>query len=335
MTEEIWNDIPDLPGFKISNLARVQSLAGEIFESSNDTTMHIKVGEYADIRVDYPMCMATTFHGKRPTGHRLAYRDGNRANVTADNLYWYKPVCRTLRLSTGKRLLGACIPVDVLNAEGTLQRTVPSLREAARLIGSTAPTISKLIQTGRALSGFKFKYSDCADIPYDMTISLETWASIPDTKYKVSDHFRIKSPTGTILKPATVGKSTVSYVIPGESSFRINAVKTALRLFRDFDPDAQTAISPPNFTLGLSSVHDFFIQDGLGTVQTFRAVEKASKVTDPDDQLVPVEVSTEALERYDRIMKGILNYRGGIQMDASKCLGPITMPKSAESIVVC
>ena len=89
--EEVWKDVKDFPGYKVSSLGRIRGPL-KIFGMKPDKDGYVRVslwkgGKQYTKTVHLIVC--TTFHGEKPSPELLAlHRDDIKHNNTPGNLYW-------------------------------------------------------------------------------------------------------------------------------------------------------------------------------------------------------------------------------------------------------
>lgn len=112
MDLEEWKDIPGYNGeYQVSNLGRIKSwlkrakggvgLIGKI-KSINTTSMKYPIVSLKGVNILVANIVADSFLPPRPTGMRLAYKDEDRFNCKAENLYWKDYTAERRRMLTGQ-----------------------------------------------------------------------------------------------------------------------------------------------------------------------------------------------------------------------------------------
>jgi hypothetical protein len=92
MTEE-WKEIAGVPGYSVSDQGRIRNdKTGCVLKPhrSAGNTMQVPVRPHRKpVIVTLPRAVALAFIGPPPHPlNRVAYRDGDKSNVRADNLFW-------------------------------------------------------------------------------------------------------------------------------------------------------------------------------------------------------------------------------------------------------
>lgn len=90
---ELWQVIPDFPAFEVSNLGRVRRGGRTLCAWRKDNSWQIRLrNPQGRGRSQYVAnLVAKAFLPPRPPGLALCYRDFDRLNVTAANLFWGSP----------------------------------------------------------------------------------------------------------------------------------------------------------------------------------------------------------------------------------------------------
>jgi len=92
---EVWKDIPSIPGYYASNLGRIKCdiqgkykgvriLKQRVTSASGYPRISIKYGR----KVCVHSLVAEAFHGSRPEGMLCRHLNGNKLDNTPDNLCW-------------------------------------------------------------------------------------------------------------------------------------------------------------------------------------------------------------------------------------------------------
>jgi hypothetical protein len=85
---EVWRPIETHPGYLVSSFARVahqkRGLA-RLWQKPDQAVLYVSIGGH---NLVVHKLVAAAFLGEKPAGHRLGWRDGDRANCVAWNLEW-------------------------------------------------------------------------------------------------------------------------------------------------------------------------------------------------------------------------------------------------------
>ena len=167
---EIWKDVPDFKGYKVSNLGRVKSLnyKGTGKERILNQTMnksgymHVplcKGGKPKCCRVHRLVAMAFV-----PNPNHLPevnHIDEDKTNNRADNLEWCDRLYNT-RYGTGIQRARAQLakPVEQLTMDGVFVRRWESTREAERNGYNSSAICACCKGKKRSYKGFRWEYAE-------------------------------------------------------------------------------------------------------------------------------------------------------------------------------
>ncbi len=89
---EQWRDVPDLTGYRASNLGRIEGPRGLMTPVRRGDYLSVMCGSRTDgtrKRRDIQRLVCAAWHGRPPSRyHQAAHGDGNPENNTASNLRW-------------------------------------------------------------------------------------------------------------------------------------------------------------------------------------------------------------------------------------------------------
>lgn len=213
-TQEQWKEIPEYPGYAVSNLGRVRLKRGTITPGSADRNGYLRV-TFSHEKVKHfwvHRLVATAFipnpEGKSEVNH-LGEKTDNRAcmlewvtnkeNVAHANAnITVKPVRRVHR-----------IDID----SGEIIETYAKISDVTA-DGFSPVQVSACIPKGHKHGGYRWEYADLK--PTDIVIPNEQWVRLEDSiypeaahfaSYEVSDYGRVRQRQG---KLRTLNKGTVS-----------------------------------------------------------------------------------------------------------------------------
>jgi len=181
--EEIWKAIEELEGYQVSNLGRIRSVDRIIYAvnrwgdvkprryKGKMITLHPNPKGYINFvckinskqtNVMVHRLVAKAFVPGYFDGAVVNHKDENKANNRADNLEWVTDHENRIYGTAQERLhKSQCRPIDQLDKDGKYIQTFPSIREAARAVGSDIGSIRKVLKgRGKTIKGFRWKYAD-------------------------------------------------------------------------------------------------------------------------------------------------------------------------------
>src|SRR5581483_4863341 len=149
MTEdEVWKEIPDLPGYLASSMGRIRRKGRPIRKPVINRKGYVVLGVTGkQFRAHRLICR--TFHGPAPEGCEVGHLNGNRTDNRAENLKWVTPKeNQAHRAIHGTELKGTKQPsanFTRAQLEDILERVVrrsETIASVARSYGVSRPSIS-------------------------------------------------------------------------------------------------------------------------------------------------------------------------------------------------